>query len=221
MIRQFADVILASGSPRRRELFEREGITFTILKSDIEEETKETDPGKVVLDLSGQKALAVRDIFLKEKEDKKNADTADRRESGRDVLIVSADTIVAKDDLILGKPKDEKDALNILMSLSGQIHSVFTGVNILYLKNENGRYIHKETISFSEETKVKMIPFSEDDAREYIRTGEPMDKAGAYGIQGIGGKFVEKIDGDFDNVVGFPMASFVRKCCEYGCFKLY
>lgn len=212
---QSVKIILASGSPRRRELFERAGISFSVLKSDAKEVMTKTVPGEAVLELAALKASDVKDRlpetgFLWDSEKDKNKEG---------ILIVGADTIVVSEGNILGKPKDEEDALRILMSLSGRTHSVFTGVCGIFLDRE-GNVVPERGVSFAEETFVTMYPFMEEEARAYIRTGEPMDKAGAYGIQGLGGLFVEEIRGDYHNVVGFPLAAFWRLGCQKNFFRL-
>lgn len=212
---QSVKVILASGSPRRKEMFERAGISFSVLKSDAKEVMTKTAPGEGVLELAKQKAEAVKEQlskrdFLWNLEEDKNKEG---------ILIVGADTIVVSEGTILGKPEDEKDALRILMSLSGKTHSVFTGVCGIFL-NREGNVVPERGVSFAEETFVTMYPFMEEEARAYIRTGEPMDKAGAYGIQGLGGLLVKEIRGDYQNVVGFPLAAFFRLGCQKNFFRL-
>ena len=177
------NIVLASGSPRRRELLTQAGIEYTVDPADIEEVTTETLPAKVVEDLSRQKALAVW-----------------KKHQGEKVL--AADTVVAFDDKILGKPADEEDAFRMLAELSGRVHQVYTGVTIV---DENGNIN-----TFSECTEVTMYDNSEESIRAYIASREPMDKAGAYGIQGLGAVLVEKINGDYNNVVGLPLARVYR-----------
>ena len=177
------NIVLASGSPRRRELLTQAGIEYTVDPADIEEVTTETLPAKVVEDLSRQKALAVW-----------------KKHQGEKVL--AADTVVAFDDKILGKPADEEDAFRMLAELSGRVHQVYTGVTIV---DENGNIN-----TFSECTEVTMYDNSEESIRAYIASKEPMDKAGAYGIQGLGAVLVEKINGDYNNVVGLPLARVYR-----------
>ena len=120
----------------------------------------------------------------------------------RGEVIIAADTIVAIDGKILGKPADEKDAFAMLKTLSGRVHEVFTGVCVVFA---NGR---KER--FFEETKVEFYELSDGEIADYIKTGEPMDKAGAYGIQGKGALLVKRIDGDYYNVMGLPVARLLR-----------
>lgn len=204
---QSVKVILASGSPRRKELFERMGIAFSIIKSDEEEVITKTVPEEVVIELAKQKARAVADRIL---------ETDFTKE---DTLVVGADTVVVSEGRILGKPKDEEDAFSILMSLSGKEHFVYTGVCALFL-DETGTIKEDKSFSFADETSVIMYPFMEEEALAYIRTGEPMDKAGAYGIQGIGTCLVREIRGSYENVMGFPMASFFRLACQKNFFRL-
>ena len=181
------EIILASGSPRRKELLQRIGIPFRVVKSECEEITTKKEPCDVVMELSQQKAF---DVYSKLSE-------AERR--GR--LVLGADTIVAIHGRILGKPYDYDDAYNTLNSLSDQTHQVYTGVCLIYV---NGRA--KSSSSFYEKTDVTFYPVSHDEIIQYLATNEPFDKAGSYGIQGKGGLFVKGIDGDYNNVVGLPLA---------------
>lgn len=194
-------LILASGSPRRKELLEQVGIEFDILPAKGEEVITSTVPSQVVMELSAQKAEEAAGRF--------EAELGAATEAESAVVILGADTVVAYDDRILGKPKDKEDAVDMLKMLSGNIHSVFTGVTLIFCKNGMQK---KE--SFFAETKVTMYPLTEQEIRVYVETGEPMDKAGAYGIQGKGAVLVEKIDGDYNNVVGLPVAMVCRKLSE-------
>ena len=165
-------IVLASASPRRKELLGMLGLEFEIMVSDVEEVVTETTPNRVVEQLSQQKA---EDIF--------------KRLEG-DVLVIGADTVVSLDGNILGKPKNEADAVEMLERLQDNEHRVFTGVTLI------GRKEGKEfRNAFSEGTVVK----------------EPMDKAGSYGIQGLGARFVECIHGDYNNVVGLPIARLYQE----------
>lgn len=188
-----AKFILASGSPRRRELLTNMGVDFEIVASNCEEVVTRKRPLDIVRELSKLKADNVRSMI----------DAVD------DTILIAADTLVFLGDERLGKPRDEEDAFRILSNLSGNRHRVITGVTILRYKD--GNWVE---ISFTETTNVNMAHMSDDEIREYISTGEPMDKAGAYAIQGIGAKFVESIDGDYSNVVGLPVPklySILRK----------
>ena len=134
------------------------------------------------------------------------------------VLVVGADTVVAREGVVLGKPVDEKDALKSLMFLSGCSHEVYTGVTCRELRYDFRKeyFVETDQFSFFSKTVVNMFPFSETEALDYISTGEPMDKAGAYGIQGIGERLVESIEGDYNNVVGFPLSRFMKELSEQG-----
>ena len=179
--------ILASASPRRRELLTQVGLTFEVMVSDADENIEESlSPDELVKRLSLIKAAAV-----KEELSAKGADG--------DSAVIGADTVVFHNGEILGKPKDEEDAFRMLKSLSGDTHSVYTGVTIL---------LGDETITFANETKVVFDTISDEEIKRYIASKEPMDKAGAYGIQGLGGAFVTSIEGEYANVVGFPIGEF-------------
>lgn len=176
-------LVLASKSPRRSEILKNAGIDFTVRVADADETIPEgTKPQDAVVFLAARKALAI--------------DRAD------DETVLGADTIVVLDDKILGKPKDREDAFNMLRSLSGRVHSVFTGVCAV------GDGI---SLTFAEETKVEFYPLTDDEINEYLDTDEPYDKAGAYGIQGIASKFIRGIEGDYFNVVGLPVSSVYKK----------
>lgn len=179
--------ILASASPRRRELLTQVGLEFEVMVSDADENIEESlSPDELVKRLSLIKAAAV-----KEELSAKGADGAP--------AVIGADTVVFHNGEILGKPKDEEDAFRMLKSLSGDTHSVYTGVTIL---------LGDETITFANETKVVFDTISDEEIKRYIASREPMDKAGAYGIQGLGGAFVTSIEGEYANVVGFPIGEF-------------
>lgn len=174
-------LILASASPRRKELLSNLNMNFKVISSEIEEFISEKEsPSTVAMSLSFQKALSV-------------ANTVDEKD-----IVIGADTIVVLDGEILGKPTDEEDALNMIKKLSGKYHEVITGISIVRL------YDNKKIIDHSI-TKVKMKELDIDKIQRYINTKEPLDKAGSYGIQGYGSLFVEKIEGDYFNVVGLPV----------------
>ncbi|MCT4641947.1 MAG: Maf family protein [Bacteriovoracaceae bacterium] len=171
--------ILASASPRRKELLSYLGIEFDIVPSGIEEVTDYTKPSDIVKDLAFIKA---KDISDKTKD--------------KDTVVIGADTIVEFEGNILGKPSDIEDARKILLSLSGKTHNVLTGVCIIL----NGR-VHK----FYEQTRVTFDHISQDILEIYLNTGESLDKAGAYGIQGAALPFISKVEGCYSNVVGLPL----------------
>lgn len=177
-------IILASASPRRRELLTLAGIEYKVIPSECEEMLPEKiTPSDAVKSLAEQKAT---DVFKRYPED----------------TVIAADTVVALGEKILGKPKNKDDAFHMLASLSGKTHTVYTGVCIM----KNGS---AETFYSATEVEFYTLTPSEIDA--YIATNEPMDKAGAYGIQGKGSLLVKKINGDYFNVVGLPLAETVRK----------
>ncbi|ASW44009.1 Maf-like protein [Clostridium isatidis] len=174
--------ILASGSERRQELLHRIVDDFKVIVSDFDEEQIifNGDIGKYVVDLALGKALNVKEK-IKE-----------------DTIIISGDTVVVLDNKILGKPKNEEDAFNMLKLLSGKVHRVYSGVVVF---NTSNNKLEKESLY----TEVKFSDLTDEEIVSYIKTGEPLDKAGAYGIQGYGGVFVEKINGCYYNVVGMPL----------------
>ena len=170
-------IILASQSPRRKEILQANGIDFKIIVSDADETCCEKDPAKLVEILAERKAAAVSD----------KVSTND--------IILSADTIVVCGDIILGKPKDRFDAENMLNLLSGNKHKVITGVCVQLGDN---KFVSHDV------TCVYFKKLTSDEISKYLDSGEFTDKAGSYAIQGIGGSFVEKIEGSYTNVVGLP-----------------
>ena len=195
--------VLASASPRRRELLTQIGLDFEVVVSEADENIAEKlSPGELVERLSLIKAGAVRDHLAAGAEENGAA-------GEMPFAVIGADTVVYHDGEILGKPKDEEDAFRMLRALSGATHSVFTGVSIL---------LPDETVTFHSETKVTFDELSDAEIRAYIASGEPMDKAGAYGIQGLAGAFVTGIEGEYANVVGFPIGEFCRILRKKGLF---
>jgi len=201
-------IVLASGSPRRSELLKQVGIEFEVIPAQGEEDTKETAPERVVTELSKQKALEVaerlREADAAEKTHTPWMSNAPDNKCGEETIVIAADTIVAFDGRILGKPQSKEDAVKMLKMLSDHTHQVFTGVTIC-------RFNSGECKSFFEKTDVVFYPLSEKQILDYVATGEPMDKAGAYGIQGKGAVLVKKINGDYNNVVGLPLARLCRE----------
>ena len=192
-------IILASSSPRRRELMAQAGFAFEVLVSEADETIETETPGEMVEVLSERKAAAV-------------AEEIKRQGFAEDsVLLVGADTMVAIDGKKLGKPKDEKGAEEMLEELSGRTHQVYTGVTLIRLKKAENGSILQESRTFSEGTDVSFYPLTKEEIRSYIATGEPMDKAGAYGIQGKAAVFVKEIKGDYNNVVGLPIARLYQE----------
>lgn len=187
------EIILASASPRRSDLLKQVGINFKVEISTVEEKITHTDPIQIVKSLSMQKAY---DVFSKQDDN---------------VIVIGADTIVVKDNEIMGKPIDKIDAFKKLKKLQNSFHSVYTGVTVYY-KNNN----IQKTFSFVEESKVYMYSMTDKQINDYIDTNEPMDKAGAYGIQGICALYIKKIHGDYNNIVGLPISRLYNECLKKG-----
>ena len=187
---EMMNMILASASPRRKELLALLGIPFEVVVSDAEEDLSESDPVLLTESLSRQKAEAV----LRKLEDEKHFSHV------VDFCVIGADTVVFAGAEILGKPKDRKDAGRMMEKLRGRAHTVCTGVTLCGKKDGE-----KFSVTFSEKTKVYVSEMSEEEIESYLDTDEPYDKAGAYGIQGTFSRFIEKIEGDYFNVVGLPV----------------
>ena len=187
-------IILASGSPRRKELLELIGVEFKILISNKEEVITSSNPEEVVKELSMMKAEDVAAGV-----------------SGP-AIILGADTVVAHNGRILGKPKDREDAIRMITSFAGDDHQVYTGVCIIK-KEADGSV---KTISFAEGTKVTVYPMTSKEIERYVDSGEPMDKAGAYAIQGLFAPYIKGIEGDYYNIVGFPIAGIYQRLKEEG-----
>lgn len=188
MIDSQIPIILASASPRRTELLKQAGFTFTVIPSSIEEQRTETSPDKLAEDLAFQKA---EDVYQSIKQDY----------TGKDFMVIGADTIVYYDGEVLGKPADEQEAFDMLKMLSDRTHQVYTGLAIILKKADE-----KQIYLMHERTDVTFYPISDHELKDYIATGDPLDKAGAYGIQGPFAVHVKKINGDYNNVVGLPIA---------------
>ncbi|MEX0844955.1 MAG: Maf family protein [Balneolaceae bacterium] len=183
-------IILASRSPRRKKLLKQLGINFEVYPSQVEENSNRKNPELLVEELALLKARDVAKQFP-------------------DSLIIGSDTIVVHQNKIIGKPENEDQAFELLGKLSNSDHFVYTGVALV--KTDKNNSIEAER-TFHEQTKVTFSALSEKDIAAYIKSGNPMDKAGAYGIQDdLGALFVEKIEGDYYNVVGFPLNRFYRE----------
>ena len=178
MIQPVLPLILASGSPRRRELLDLMGLTYTVETPDVDESFSGR-PSETVMEISRRKAAAVA-----------------ARHS--DSIIIAADTLVFADGA-LGKPHTPERAKEMLRSLAGNWHHVYTGITDI--NTRSGRILRNV-----DKTRVHLVPMTEQEIDAYVATGEPLDKAGAYGIQGMGGMFVDRIDGSYSNVVGLPMS---------------
>ncbi|MDD6350893.1 MAG: Maf family protein [Lachnospiraceae bacterium] len=202
-------IILASGSPRRLELLQQIGLRPIVVKSRIEEKITETDPALVVEELSRQKACDVAEHLEEYLIESSFSDPmTGLSETNIDpvpvfnpsqALVLGADTVVSCDGKILGKPHSHDEAFQMIKLLQGRSHQVYTGVT-LALPESSDRF------TFHEETIVHVVPMTDAEIRAYAESAEPMDKAGAYGIQGTFGKFIDRIEGDYYNVVGLPLA---------------
>lgn len=208
-------LILASASPRRKELLEQAGAVFEIIPAKGEELITKEEPREVVMELALQKAKEVAALVPEQESaaspGKVKVRTSNLSADGEEMFILGADTVVACDGRILGKPVDEADAVRMLSMLSGNTHSVYTGVAVVWKKDGN-----EQIFQFYEETKVTMYPMSQAEIEAYVKTGEPMDKAGAYGIQGKCAIYIEKIMGDYNNVVGLPIARIYQEMKRLG-----
>lgn len=205
-----SQIILASASPRRRELMEQVGLSFSVWPAKGEEVIQGSAPEEVVLELSKQKAEEVAAAVLAYNEAHSELTTP------QDILVIGADTVVAYERKIFGKPKDEEDAAQMLLRLAGRTHSVYTGVTLVFIDKQGRTGEH----AFYERTDVSMYEMSEAEIRRYVASGEPMDKAGAYGIQGKCAIHIQKIQGDYNNVVGLPVARIYQELTRLG-FDLY
>lgn len=209
-------IILASQSPRRRELLTQMGVEFEIMVSKKDEIVTETEPEKIVTELSMAKG---EEILCQLKDSKRISNEllpikegesfGDECEEG--ILVISADTLVFLGEKRLGKPKDEEDAFNMLKSLSGNVHKVLTGVTLNYVVGNRCK-----TVSFASSTEVTMALMDDREINEYVASGEPMDKAGAYAIQGKCAKYVTGICGEYANVVGLPIARLYSEIKKIG-----
>jgi len=182
------ELILASASPRRREILSLLGLDFKVVPPRVEESKGAGSPYLVARRLAKEKALSV---FREHPE----------------ALVIGADTVVYFKGKVLGKPKDEEEALKMLKELSGKWHAVVTGVALFY---PGGKRV------FHDDARVKFRKFSEEEARHYVKTGEPLDKAGAYGVQGFGAVLVEKIRGNFYTVMGLPVHRLYEELRKLG-----
>ena len=185
-------LILASASPRRKEILDQMGLTFEVIPSCGEEIITCTDPEEVVKELSLQKAREVAGKIMEP------------------ALVIGSDTVVACDGEIMGKPADEADAFRMLKRLQDSTHMVYTGVTVM--DTETGQVL----VNFAAGTEVSMYPMTEDWIWAYVKSGEPMDKAGSYAIQGGCAPYIRGIHGEYSNVVGFPAARFYQEMLKQG-----
>lgn len=210
-------LVLASASPRRRELLSQIGLEFTVMPSTKEENAKTTEAGALVQELSRQKAVDIWEQLSGGQGQNPDADqeqisekTQEPNLNGKrqpELLVIGADTVVCCEGKILGKPHSREAAAEMLTALQGRSHEVYTGVTL---------YSQSEAVTFFECTQVEFYPMTEVEISEYIDSKEPMDKAGAYGIQGLGARFVKGIRGDYNNVVGLPVGRLYQELKSHG-----
>ena len=210
-------LVLASASPRRRELLSQIGLEFTVMPSTKEENAKTTEAGALVQELSRQKAVDIWEQLSGGQGQNPDADqeqiseeTQEPNLNGKrqpELLVIGADTVVCCEGKILGKPHSREAAAEMLTALQGRSHEVYTGVTL---------YSQSETVTFFECTQVEFYPMTEVEISEYIDSKEPMDKAGAYDIQGLGARFVKGIRGDYNNVVGLPVGRLYQELKSRG-----
>ena len=210
-------LVLAYASPRRRELLSQIGLEFTVMPSTKEENAKTTEAGALVQELSRQKAVDIWEQLSGGQGQNPDADqeqiaeeTQEPNLNGKrqpELLVIGADTVVCCEGKILGKPHSREAAAEMLTALQGRSHEVYTGVTL---------YSQSETVTFFECTQVEFYPMTEVEISEYIDSKEPMDKAGAYGIQGLGARFVKGIRGDYNNVVGLPVGRLYQELKSRG-----
>lgn len=186
-------IILASSSPRRRELLEKAGVHFQVMPSQEEERMENKEPAQIVENLSWQKAASVAS------------------KANRDVIVIGSDTLVAYEGRVLGKPRDEEEAVETLKLLQGNTHQVYTGVTVIVRDKEE-----EITKTFSRRTDVTFYPVDEKEIRDYVATGDPMDKAGSYDIRGDFSVYIKEIYGDYNNVVGLPVSMLFWEMKQLG-----
>lgn len=191
--------VLASGSPRRKELLEQLGMQFEISSAHGEEIITKEQPWEIVEELSMQKATEVADRYEAEHAVQENT------------VVIGADTIVAYGAEIMGKPKSRQHAIEMLSELQGHVHQVYTGVTLIIMTGKD-----RKLICFHEKTEVEMYPMTQAQIEAYVSTGEPMDKAGAYAIQGKCAAYIKGICGEYNNVVGLPIARLSQELSKAG-----
>ena len=191
-------IVLASASPRRKELLTQMAISYRILPSSADEIIEDRKPEQVVQRLSRLKATDVSDKLQQQGEN--------------NFLVIGADTVVSYQGRIMGKPGSEKEACDMLSCLQGNTHQVYTGVTLCIKTGKNELDWH----TFYEKTDVSRYPMTEKEIQDYVATGEPMDKAGAYAIQGLCAVYIQRISGDYNNVVGLPVGRLYQELKKLG-----
>jgi septum formation protein len=200
-------LVLASASPRRVELLNKLDLEFIVVPSDVEEDfDSRLSPSQVVVELAKRKAEAVANSLKTEAKAKASF------ENGGPVVVIGADTIVVSQGHILGKPASEMEAMEMLSLLSGQVHEVYTGIALVGF--ESGRT--KESLTSFVISKVRFRQISAAEIKAYVATGEPMDKAGGYALQGTGAALIESVDGCYTNIIGLPIPALVSMLRQLG-----
>ena len=204
-------LVLASASPRRRQLLEQIGLKPEIMPSMEKEEAMDLPPGKLVEALSKQKAEAVAGRYGQEAVAVAGRCSQKAVAGGcsQEAVVIGADTVVSVEGRILGKPEDERQAREMLGLLQGRVHQVYTGVTIILAGTG-------KSLTFSERTDVSVYPMDDEEISRYVSGGEPMDKAGAYGIQGAFAAYIREIRGDYFNVVGLPVGRLYQELKALG-----
>lgn len=200
-----AEYILASGSPRRKEILAQVGISFRVIKSDCEEVSSYSEPENIVGELSRLKCLDVVDKII--------AGKTDCGITGEDtIFVIGADTMVSVDGIIMGKPRNQGHAYDMIKKIQGRDHTVHTGVSIAKLIFDGDNAYKIDTVkTFVEGSTVSVVPMTDDEINEYISGDEPYDKAGGYAVQGLFAKYIQGISGDYYNIVGFPVCRFLME----------
>ena len=199
-------IILASASPRRKELLEQIGLSFEVRPAVGEEVITAAAPEGAVLELAFHKAEEIAGQLMTE------FYIGNKEMASTPVKVIGADTIVVYENQIYGKPASAEDACRMLTSLQGNTHQVYTGVCVMTLFENQADVTETQVNQFFEKTDVTMYSMTEREIKEYVATGDPLDKAGAYGIQGPCAKFIKAITGDYYNVVGLPIGRLYQEC---------
>ncbi|MBO7353182.1 MAG: septum formation protein Maf [Lachnospiraceae bacterium] len=199
-------IVLASGSPRRREIMDLVGAEYIVIPSDKEEDMSGHEPARLVEKLSKMKAEDVASKI------KGRIDIGSLSKDYLNSVVIGCDTVVAYEGKILGKPHDEQQAFDMIRDFAGRSHHVFTGVCLIVI--EDGRIA--QTVNYSVSTAVNVSPMTDDEIHAYVATGETLDKAGAYAIQGRFCPYIESIEGDYYNIVGYPVSSIYRELKKLG-----
>lgn len=200
-----AEYILASGSPRRKEILAQAGISFRVIEPDCEEVSSYSEPEKIVGELSRLKCLDVADKIISGK-------SGGYSPKGEPIFVIGADTMVSVDGEIMGKPQNKDHAYEMINKLQGRDHTVNTGVSIAKIVYDGAGGHKTEAVkTFVERSTVSVVPMADSEIYDYISGSEPYDKAGGYAVQGLFARYIKGISGDFYNIVGFPVCRFLME----------